>query len=235
MKSSYTRSHLRNHLDESGHMTDNEFDYMRSEYVNDNNDATGKGKFARGAGIIILLLAVLFIIQRFFIPIGPDLSSILRVIPLTGAILVIVIGLGLLTQMRSRRKDSYRNEDVYMADDNLNTSSFEYASEEKSKPPHGDKSGHAKKSQEEGQDPNRAENLRDDADRFGFETSKRWFRSREEKMLFGVCGGLAERFDMDPTIVRALFALAFLSYGFSLVLYIVLAVILPKKPQHSLL
>ncbi len=234
MKSTYSSSHLRNHLDESSHMTDEEFDYMRSEYESDDKNAAGKGKFARGAGIIILMLAVLFIIQRFFIPVGPDLSSILRVIPLTGAILVIVIGLGLLTQMRSRRRVGFRDESYSTADDYMDSRKAEYANDDKKWPPDGGQRGRAEHNQDAGQERNRSDNLSENAERFGFETGKRWFRSREEKMLFGVCGGLAERFEMDPTIVRALFALAFLSYGFSLVLYIVLAVILPKKPQHRL-
>ncbi len=234
MKSTYSSSHLRNHLDESFHMTDDEFEHKRSEYNNDNTNEAGNGKIARGAGIIILLIAILFIIQKYFFPIGPDLSSILRIIPLTGAILVIAIGLGLLTQIRSRRGSRSGREDFDTTAE-FSKSGFSYN-------PHDEKESdytvgqktRAEDRREAGSEYEQSEESRSSGEPYGFQAQKRWYRSKEEKILFGVCGGLAERFEVDPTIVRALFALAFLSYGFSLVIYIVLAVVLPKKPRHIL-
>lgn len=52
-------------------------------------------------------------------------------------------------------------------------------------------------------------------------------------MIFGVCGGIGERFDVDPTVIRALFVLAFFSYGFSFVVYIILAIVLPRRPIEN--
>lgn len=55
-------------------------------------------------------------------------------------------------------------------------------------------------------------------------------KSRTDKHLFGVCGGLAKQFEIDSTIIRLLFAVgAFISFGFGVLLYIVLAVILPEE------
>ena len=60
--------------------------------------------------------------------------------------------------------------------------------------------------------------------------SKRLTRSSQNKMIAGVCGGLAEYFDMDPTIVRIGYVLlSCLSVGFpGLIVYIILAVIMPE-------
>lgn len=50
-----------------------------------------------------------------------------------------------------------------------------------------------------------------------------------EKKIFGVCSGLAEYFDMDPTIMRLIFLVAVFVFGTGLLLYLVLAVIMPGK------
>ena len=60
---------------------------------------------------------------------------------------------------------------------------------------------------------------------------KKLFRSTSEKMLCGVCGGLAEYFDIDPTLVRVGYVfLSLFSAAFpGLLLYIVMALIVPVK------
>lgn len=50
-----------------------------------------------------------------------------------------------------------------------------------------------------------------------------------EKMLFGVCSGLANYFDMDLTIMRAIFVASFLLFGVGIILYIILAIIMPAR------
>lgn len=50
-----------------------------------------------------------------------------------------------------------------------------------------------------------------------------------EKKIFGVCSGLADYFDLDPTIVRVLFVIGFLTFGSGLLLYIILAIVMPNK------
>jgi phage shock protein C len=60
---------------------------------------------------------------------------------------------------------------------------------------------------------------------------KRLYRSSDQRMLIGVCGGLAEYFDIDPTIVRILFILLIFA-GFSgPLLYIALAIIMPSEDK----
>ncbi len=50
-----------------------------------------------------------------------------------------------------------------------------------------------------------------------------------EKKLFGVCSGLANYFDLDPTVMRLLFLVALLFFGTGLLLYVIMAVIMPDK------
>lgn len=71
----------------------------------------------------------------------------------------------------------------------------------------------------------------DGAARTGGEPARRWYKSRADKKLFGVCGGLAVYLNLDPTIVRLLFVVAAIgSVGTMVIIYLVLAVIVPAEP-----
>lgn len=58
---------------------------------------------------------------------------------------------------------------------------------------------------------------------------KRLFRSKKDRMIAGVCGGLADYFQVDPVLIRALFAVAGFMGGMGLLLYILLAIITPEE------
>lgn len=63
-------------------------------------------------------------------------------------------------------------------------------------------------------------------------THKRLYRSTNERMLAGVCGGIAEYLEVDPTLVRLAFvALMFLG-GPGLIIYIVLMIVVPEAPRE---
>ena len=63
--------------------------------------------------------------------------------------------------------------------------------------------------------------------------SRRLYRSQDERMLGGVAGGLAEYFDIDPTLVRLAFVFASLYIGFGLLPYIILWIVVPKEPEQE--
>lgn len=65
-----------------------------------------------------------------------------------------------------------------------------------------------------------------------YEEPKRLYKSRRDRMIDGVCGGIAEYFDIDPTIVRALFILLVLFGGTGLFLYIGGMIVMPVNPHH---
>ncbi len=49
-----------------------------------------------------------------------------------------------------------------------------------------------------------------------------------DKKIFGVCGGLGEYFDIDPTIIRIIFLVALIGFGTGLLLYVILALVMPE-------
>ena len=59
---------------------------------------------------------------------------------------------------------------------------------------------------------------------------KRLYRQPNEKMISGVCSGLAEYFNTDPVIMRVLFVVAFFLGFIGFWMYILLWIIIPKKP-----
>ncbi|HEY8347563.1 MAG TPA: PspC domain-containing protein [Symbiobacteriaceae bacterium] len=61
----------------------------------------------------------------------------------------------------------------------------------------------------------------------------RRLRKSRDRILCGVCGGIAEYLNADPTLVRLLYALVvFLSFGFSVFAYIVLAIVMPDPASN---
>lgn len=59
---------------------------------------------------------------------------------------------------------------------------------------------------------------------------KKLYRSRDGKLICGVCAGIAEYFNIDPTVVRVAFALFACMGGSGILAYLVAAVIIPPKP-----
>jgi len=62
-------------------------------------------------------------------------------------------------------------------------------------------------------------------------TKKRLYRSRADRRIAGVCGGIADYLAVDPTIVRIIWALFAIAGGPGVVLYIILAAIIPEEPE----
>lgn len=61
--------------------------------------------------------------------------------------------------------------------------------------------------------------------------SRKLYRSRQNRVIFGVCGGLAEYFGIDPTIVRLIFVLGVLfGFGSFAFLYLILFFVVPEEP-----
>lgn len=63
---------------------------------------------------------------------------------------------------------------------------------------------------------------------------KRLYLSATDKKIGGVCGGIGEYFDRDPTLIRIIFVLlVFLSLGFAILAYLAMWLIMPKRPDVS--
>ncbi len=60
------------------------------------------------------------------------------------------------------------------------------------------------------------------------ENPRRLVRTMRDKKIAGVCGGLAQFFDLDSTLVRFIFLALFIAYGAGLLVYIVGWIVMPK-------
>ncbi len=62
-------------------------------------------------------------------------------------------------------------------------------------------------------------------------TYKRLYRSREDRMLAGVCAGLARYLNIDPVVARVLFAvITIFTWGTGILAYILLWILVPEEP-----
>lgn len=60
---------------------------------------------------------------------------------------------------------------------------------------------------------------------------KRLYKSKKERMIDGVCGGIAEYLNADPSIIRLVWVLLTLAGGCGIILYIICAIVLPDEDK----
>ena len=60
---------------------------------------------------------------------------------------------------------------------------------------------------------------------------KRLYKIEEGKKLDGVCGGIAEYFDIDPTMIRLIWICAICFLGTGILAYILAAIVMPRKSE----
>lgn len=61
--------------------------------------------------------------------------------------------------------------------------------------------------------------------------SKQLYRSRTNRKIAGVCGGLGEYMNLDPTIIHLIWVLLILCAGTGLLAYLIAALIIPENPN----
>ena len=64
-------------------------------------------------------------------------------------------------------------------------------------------------------------------------TPRRLYRSRSNRMIGGVCGGLAANFNVDPTLVRVLTVASLILPGPQVLAYVVAWVLMPEEPAAT--
>lgn len=67
----------------------------------------------------------------------------------------------------------------------------------------------------------------------GAKPIKHLYRSRKNRMIGGVCGGLAEYFGIDPTLVRLVWVALFIAWGSGLLIYLIAWLIIPSEPVYG--
>lgn len=63
--------------------------------------------------------------------------------------------------------------------------------------------------------------------------NKRLYKSNREKMIDGVCAGIGEYFEVDPTLVRLAWLLFCAVGGSGILAYIIAALVIPRRPQNA--
>jgi phage shock protein C len=61
--------------------------------------------------------------------------------------------------------------------------------------------------------------------------AKKLYRSRKSRIIAGICGGIAEYFDIDPIIVRLITLILVLSAGGGFIVYIIAWIVVPEEPE----
>ena len=62
---------------------------------------------------------------------------------------------------------------------------------------------------------------------------KRLYRSKNDRVLGGVCAGLGNYFNIDPVLARVLWAVSFFAFGVGFLAYLIAWIIIPEEPLHS--
>lgn len=172
-----------------------------------------------GLGFIFLTLS--FILQGFLSGIGLvpglNLEGLMGALPVIGGILVVVIGFGFFTRERKRKKIrkremKRRKRQIYSSIGTQGATSSAQSARSRSR----SGIGTAARAQ---------------AEPYALRQHKKLTRSRSDKKIFGVCGGIANYFGISATFVRLMFAVAtLLGYGFPIILYLAMAIVVPKEP-----
>jgi len=64
--------------------------------------------------------------------------------------------------------------------------------------------------------------------------TKKLYRSKNNRVIFGICGGLGEYFEIDPLVFRILFILLTFTGGSGIIIYLILAIIIPSSNGQKL-
>jgi phage shock protein C len=62
---------------------------------------------------------------------------------------------------------------------------------------------------------------------------KRLYRSRTERVIWGICGGLGNYFNVDPVLIRVIAVLTILFGGWGIIAYIILRFVVPLEPEKA--
>ena len=196
-------------------------DFLREEKKSNTNI----WNFATIAGIAMFFVAILYIFQMIGLSIGPNVSDMIGVLPLIGGVIVTLVGFGFFVGERKKKKKKNSTDSFdYDYDFEENTTSKDEDEDFTLENDLGTKGkGKNKSSQKE------------HFDRYAFSKSRKLYRSRTDKKIAGVCGGLAKYFGINAGVIRALFVITlFAAGGTSLLIYIALAIALDKEPPEMM-
>ncbi|MFP8488241.1 PspC domain-containing protein [Gracilimonas sp. Q87] len=212
-----------------------ELNSTMQEFLNGDEKETGKSiwNIATISGMVMIFLAFTFIIQTLGLPTGGFLSGLTEgligssILPLIGGGLITLVGFGFFVGDRKRARKIKKAKKSAAKNKNATSYNDIHGSEDA-----GFGSG-SKLNNALDRDQNRSATASssDNLEKYGYRHSKKLMKSRSDKKISGVCGGLAKYFGISSTVVRFIFVAAFImGWGASLLVYIGLAIAMPKEP-----
>lgn len=166
-------------------------------------------------GLVLVLTSAAFVghsIGTEFLGLSgfPLMNTAIKLAPYFGGALLATILISVFTSGRSKKQNEMRQEEVKIKETYDKLDDFLYSNDEKSS-----KTQSKKKSNSS----------------FKVDFSNRLVKSRTDKKIAGVCGGLAKHLGMSSTIIRLIFVAAvFLSSSTFILVYIAMAIVMPKEP-----
>jgi len=199
-------------------------DFLKEE---PKEDGKGVWNFSTFAGLGMLFIALTFLLQLIALPMGEGLAGFTQDaiggLPIIGGILVTLVGFGFLVgdrkkerkakkesrkKRRQQKKKNIYSDDIHGSEEHTSSLNNSFDSSSKS-----------------------SSSTNYSYDNFGYSHAKRLMKSRTNKKIAGVCGGLAKYFGLSSTVVRFIFGAVFImGWGTSLLIYIGLALAMPKEP-----
>lgn len=211
---------------------DFELQATRLNFLKEEEKESGKGiwNIATISGMAMLFIALTYALQWIGLPISRGLADFsvdaITTLPLIGGILVTLIGFGFFVgdrrkMRKARREERKKRKEINRMDIHGSEESKESFSGTFKNDLDSDFRSKAEEKEREA-----SIHIND----YGYRHARKLVRSRTDKKVAGVCGGLAKYFGVSSTVVRFIFIAAFLMYGTSLLIYFGLALAMPKEP-----
>ncbi|MFA5668450.1 MAG: PspC domain-containing protein [Balneolaceae bacterium] len=208
-----------------------ELESTMQDFLKEETKEEGKGliNIATIAGLGMLFVALTFMLQSIGLPIGEGLASFSRdaieALPIIGGVLVTLIGFGYLVGDRRKERKAKRHENKRRKQATKDFVNDIHGAEATGSRLNNDLDG-----EETDSSSFSYSNKYSSSSTYGYKQAKQLVRSRTDKKLSGVCGGLARYFGISSTVIRLIFVVSFFMYGTSFLIYLGLAIAMPKEP-----
>ncbi len=199
------------------------------EFLEDEKKSnTNIWNFSTIAGIAMFFVGIVFIIQTIGLSIGPDLSGLIELLPLIGGVIVTMVGFGYFVGDKKRSEKKQQSSRKYDFD-------YDFGQSQDQEEDFTLNNDLGSKSKRKNQKKSTTSGSKSQFDSYAFKQTKKLYKSRTNKKIAGVCGGLGKYFGINAGVIRALFIITlFAGGGTSLLIYLALAIALDKEPPEMM-
>jgi len=213
---------MTNQMEKTLHISDHELHSTLNDFLEEKEKKPKQSiwNFSTIAGLVLILTSATFVgnlVSTQLLGLGsiPFINAMMQAAPYVGGAILAFLIIGMFSRSKSKRiEEKQEQERVKETYDKLDK--FLYTEQEKK----------TKK---------REKSNAGTFDKFKVGVSNRLMKSRTDKKLAGVCGGLAKHLGVSSTLLRLLFVAAIiLGWGSFILVYIALAFVMPKEPIYEM-